>query len=73
MTARSAPTAIVEAVLDRLYAARGVGDRAAETRGLAALAVPDTLSGLEQATGALAEAIARGERILVIGDYDAAI
>ena len=71
MTAPSAPPAIVQAVLDRLYAARGVEDRAAETRGLAALAAPDDLSGLDLATGALAEAMARDERILVIGDYDA--
>lgn len=73
MSARATPPAMVDAVLDRLYAARGVWDRAAEMPGLAALVAPDTLSGLDRATEALADAITKGERILVIGDYDAAI
>lgn len=71
MSARPTPPAMVEAVLDRLYAARGVWDRAAEMSGLAALVAPDTLSGLDRATEALADALTKGERILVIGDYDA--
>ena len=71
MSARATPPAMVDAVLDRLYAARGVWDRAAEMPGLAALVAPDTLSGLDRATEALADAITKGERILVIGDYDA--
>ncbi|WP_298139160.1 single-stranded-DNA-specific exonuclease RecJ [Acidiferrobacter sp.] len=71
VTASLASHAGVEAVLDRIYAARGVADRRLETRGLAALAAPEALSGLAEATEALAQAIGRGERILVIGDYDA--
>ncbi len=63
--------AVVQTVLDRVYAARGARDPAQEAAGLAALAGPDTLSGLEAAAEALAQAIAQGERILVIGDYDA--
>ncbi|MHB1513395.1 MAG: hypothetical protein ACYCTF_04755 [Acidiferrobacter sp.] len=63
----------VRAVLERVYAARGAADWAQDERGLEALAGPETLKALEDAVEALAGALARDERILVIGDYDAAI
>lgn len=61
----------VRAVLERVYAARGAADWAQDERGLEALAGPETLKALEDAVKALAGALARDERILVIGDYDA--
>ncbi len=61
----------VRTVLERVYAVRGAGDGAGDEHGLEALAPPDTLKALAEAVEALAGALARDERILVIGDYDA--
>jgi single-stranded-DNA-specific exonuclease len=57
-------------LLARLYAARGVADARDLEQGLAQL-LPPVLLGLEQAAARLADALARGERILIVGDYDA--
>jgi len=58
-------------LLRRIYAARGVLDPAQARPSLSGLAPPDGLRGIEAATTLLAGAIARGERILVVGDFDA--
>jgi len=60
----------VHPVMARLLAARGVDDARAISRDLAGLAAPDSMKGLAHAAGLLADAIARGERICVVADYD---
>lgn len=59
------------ALMQRLYAARGVSSAEDLDYRLAKLPRPDTLQGLTEASGRMAEAITRGERILVVGDFDA--
>ena len=66
--AASAPG--ISPLLARLYAARGVADASDLEQGLAQL-LPPVLLGLEQAATRLADALARDERILIVGDYDA--
>ena len=58
-------------LLRRIYAARGIADPALAQPRLAHLPRPDGLGGLVDAVRLLAEAIARGTRILVVGDFDA--
>jgi single-stranded-DNA-specific exonuclease len=58
------------AVLGRVYAARGARPGEAR-RDLSGLLPPDALDGASAAAGLLADAIARGAHVLVIGDYDA--
>ena len=57
--------------LARIFAARGLtsADELAGT--LKALAVPEALSHVDRAARMLADGIARGERMLVVADYDA--
>lgn len=57
--------------LARIYAARGMQsvDELATT--LRALAAPDRLHHIDDAARLLADAIARGERMLIVADYDA--
>ncbi len=62
-----------QAVLARLYAARGVTDPLKPPEGLGALLDGQPMLGLKRAAEGLASAIARAESILVVGDYDAAI
>ncbi|MHB1567108.1 MAG: single-stranded-DNA-specific exonuclease RecJ [Acidiferrobacter sp.] len=62
---------VVEAVLRRIYAARGVTDAAEFEAGLDRLLAPGALLGLPAAAQALSDAIDAKERICVIGDYDA--
>ncbi len=57
-------------LLRRVYAARGIVDPAEARPGLAQLHPPQSLSGMADATALLAAAIAGGERILVVGDFD---
>ncbi|MCO5100066.1 MAG: single-stranded-DNA-specific exonuclease RecJ [Burkholderiaceae bacterium] len=57
-------------VLARLYAARGIDSAAALSRDLARLLPPQPMKGLAQAAGLLADAIAAGERLCVVADYD---
>lgn len=65
-----AAPADVHPVLARILAARGVTSVAEIDPALAGLQPPD-LVALEDAVTRLADAIQRGERILVIGDFDA--
>ena len=58
-------------VLARLYAARGVVDASELDCSLARLPEGSTLKGIAGAATRLAEAIARGERMLIVADYDA--
>lgn len=58
-------------VIRRVLAARGVSDDAALDLGLARMASPKTLSGLDRAAELLSTAIAEQRRILVVGDFDA--
>lgn len=60
----------VHPLLARLLAARGVREAGEVDPGLAALLPPDDLLGATAAARALADAIARGERLCVVADYD---
>lgn len=57
-------------VVARVLAARGIREPAELDASLQAL-LPPTLAGLDAACARLVEARARGERILVVGDFDA--
>ncbi|QCO67738.1 single-stranded-DNA-specific exonuclease RecJ [Luteimonas yindakuii] len=57
-------------LLRRVYAARGVSDFTAARPRLADLHAPDTLTGIAEAARLLADAIAAGRRIVVVGDFD---
>ncbi|MFC4727608.1 single-stranded-DNA-specific exonuclease RecJ [Coralloluteibacterium thermophilus] len=57
-------------VLQRIYAARGACDEAAAELRLARLHAPDSLGGLDAATGLLADAIENDRHIVVVGDFD---
>lgn len=59
------------AVLRRVYAARQLNGAAELDNSLEALLVPDLLGGIADAARLLHEAIARQQRILVVGDFDA--
>ena len=60
----------VHPLLARLYAARGVrGMEELDTRASALLA-PDQLKGIAAAAARLADAIAAGQRLLIVADYD---
>ena len=63
----------VPPLLRRIYAARGITDPQLANPRLAHLPPPHGLGGLVEAVRLLAGAIARDERILVVGDFDAAI
>ncbi|MBS0381492.1 MAG: single-stranded-DNA-specific exonuclease RecJ [Proteobacteria bacterium] len=58
------------ALLQRLYAARGVACPDEAGHRLAGLLQPDALGGLERATQLLADAVASDSRIVIAGDYD---
>ena len=60
----------VHPVLARLLAARGVGDAAELDDDLGRLLPPAGLLGADRAARRLADAIERGERVLVVADYD---
>jgi single-stranded-DNA-specific exonuclease len=57
--------------LARLYAARGVASFEELATTLKSLAAPDGLAHVDAAARLLADAIAAGERLLVVADYDA--
>lgn len=57
--------------LARLYAARGVGDPAELAGTLPGLVPPSRMARIEEAAVLLAGAIAAGERLLILADYDA--
>lgn len=60
----------VPAVLQRIYAARGLVRAQDVELKLADLLPPDSLGGLDAAVALLAQAIARQARIVVVGDFD---
>lgn len=60
----------VHPVLRRVYAARGVRSPDEVDHRLGMLASPTSLGGLEAACEMLAGAIARDERVVVVGDFD---
>ncbi len=59
------------AILQRIYAARGVTSRAELDYQLRSLGSPAQLKGAAEAAHLLAAEIERGGRILVVGDFDA--
>ena len=61
----------MQPVMARLLAARGVSERWQVEAGLARLIPPDNLKGNTEMAVLLADAIAAGKRIMVVGDYDA--
>lgn len=60
----------VSPLMARLYAGRGIASSAALGGPLADLLPPSMLSGTREAAVLLADAIAHGKRVLVVGDYD---
>ncbi|HLS57360.1 MAG TPA: single-stranded-DNA-specific exonuclease RecJ [Zeimonas sp.] len=60
----------VSPVMARLLAARGIDDAEHLSRDLARLAPPDAMKGLDSAARLLADALAAGERICIVADYD---
>lgn len=60
----------VPTLLARLYAARGISKREELDTQLAVLLPPSQLQGAEAAAVLLADAIAAGQRMLIIADYD---
>jgi single-stranded-DNA-specific exonuclease len=60
----------IHPLLARLYAARGVRSRDELDDGLERLLPPDTLKGSHEAAVLLADAIARGDRLCIVADYD---
>jgi len=57
-------------LLAQLYAARGVKDAQELELDLPHLLPPAQLKGAQEAAAALAEAIGRGQRLLIVADYD---
>ncbi|MEF8793165.1 single-stranded-DNA-specific exonuclease RecJ [Thiohalorhabdus sp.] len=60
----------IDPLLARLYAARGITQPDQLERRAEALERPDGLLGLDAAVAVLAGALARGERICIVGDFD---
>ena len=60
----------VHPLLARLFAARGVSTQDDLDEGLARLLPPAGLKGAHEAAALLADAIAAGERICIVADYD---
>jgi single-stranded-DNA-specific exonuclease len=58
-------------VLARVYAGRRIRSAAELNYGLDGLLPPATMKGIDAAAALLADAIARGKRLLIIADYDA--
>ncbi|HET7728426.1 MAG TPA: single-stranded-DNA-specific exonuclease RecJ [Usitatibacter sp.] len=57
--------------LARIYAARGIGGLEELATTLQALAAPERLGHIDDAARLLADAIAKGEKLLIVADYDA--
>lgn len=60
----------VHPLLARLYAARGIADPSNLDLALGKLLPPDTLKGADQAGVLLADAIAAGQQLCIVADYD---
>lgn len=58
-------------LLTRLYAARGVQSAAELDKGLARLIPYQQLKGIEAAVELLVQALEQGQRMLIVGDFDA--
>ena len=58
-------------VLQRIYLARNISSATQLDQGLARLLPPDALQGMPEAVDLLATAVQEGQRILIIGDFDA--
>ena len=58
-------------LLARIYAARGVQSAAELEKGLVRLLPAHLLKGMDQAVQLLAHALEQGQRILIVGDFDA--
>lgn len=79
IVARHAPSALTERlaaeglhpVLARIYAARGVASARELSPDLSGLAAPGAMLNLARMAALLADAIAAGQRLLIVGDYDA--
>jgi len=69
--ARALAAAGIPPVLSRIYAARGVLSIAELGDDLSLLPPWQSLKGIEPAATRLADAIERGERLLIVADYDA--
>ena len=61
----------VHPVLVRVYAARGIVSLAELECASARLLAPQGLAGIDSAVALLADALERGERILIVADFDA--
>jgi single-stranded-DNA-specific exonuclease len=59
------------AMLARLFAARGIDRPARLDTTLGSLLPPESLTNCQQAAALLADAIALGQRLLIVADYDA--
>ena len=57
--------------LRRIYGHRGIGTPADLDLALSGLEPPSALRGIDQAAGRIAEAVREGQRILLVGDFDA--
>ena len=62
---------ITSPLLRRLYAARGVSDPDEVESGLQRLLPPDLMPDVNKAAQRLADAITTGQKIVVVGDFDA--
>ena len=60
----------IHPLLARLYAARGIQSADEVDTQLKCLLPPDSLKGIDTATRRLADAIQKGETILIVADYD---
>ncbi len=58
-------------LLTRLYAARGVQSAAELDKGLARLIPYQQLKGMDTAVGLLVQGLEQGQRMLIVGDFDA--
>lgn len=61
----------IPAVLRRIYAARGIADPLQLDTGVERLLPPQRLGGLERALDLLEQALTQGQRIVIVGDFDA--
>ncbi|HEY2864275.1 MAG TPA: single-stranded-DNA-specific exonuclease RecJ [Casimicrobiaceae bacterium] len=70
-TAAMLGAAGIAPVLSRVFAARGIASAAELDNDLAGLPPWQTLKGIDAAAERLADGIERGERLLIVADYDA--
>jgi single-stranded-DNA-specific exonuclease len=61
----------IHPVIQRVLLARGVSSADELSLGLKDMLLPDGLGGVVRAAGLLADAVTQGQRVLVVGDFDA--